>query len=524
MVGLTDNRRTAALLITSLIARLPLAMFSISLLVHVHRLTGSFTVAGAASGAYVIGRGLTSPLLGRLVDRHGQTLVLIGCAAASAILLVAVTLVPASSPDPLVLALSGMIGTVSPPLAACVRALLPVIASEPSALSAAYTLETTALELTFIAGPPLALGLATGLSTRASLLTGAIILLVATGAFAAQPASRHWHGRCTRSGRAASALRSPAIRTLAFLLGAVGIIFGAVDVAVAATASTLHAIGDAGPLLGIWGVGSLLGGIIATRSRASAHGAGALILLITALGAGHAALILGSESLPILAGLLLVAGASISPATGAIYALASRVAPSGRTTEAFAWLLSASATGASFGVAGAGALSQTTGPQAGFGLAAGAGALAVLIAIAGQRSLTFAPTREPQELGRAQYRVTGCAAPEEHGQAELTNALLWPPMSARRPDRSPDPRRVEEQGPELPGRPTTEGDHRRHARRRRSLRRRPPTGADRHPVASRLADRRSARPRGSLRAKAAAGGRAPAYGVLRVELRGQARA
>lgn len=98
MVGLTDNRRTAALLITSLIARLPLAMFSISLLVHVHRLTGSFTVAGAASGAYVIGRGLTSPLLGRLVDRHGQTLVLIGCAAASAILLVAVTLVPASSP------------------------------------------------------------------------------------------------------------------------------------------------------------------------------------------------------------------------------------------------------------------------------------------------------------------------------------------------------------------------------------------------------------------------------------------
>ena len=116
------------------------------------------------------------------------------------------------------------------------------------------------------------------------------------------------------------------------------------------------------------------------------------------LAAGHAALILGSESLAILAGLLLGAGASISPATGAIYALASRVAPPGTTTEAFAWLLSASATGASIGVASAGALSQTTGPQAAFALAAGAGALAVLIAIAGQRSLALAPTREPQEL------------------------------------------------------------------------------------------------------------------------------
>ena len=114
MVGLTDSPRATALLMTSLLARLPLAMFSISLLVHVHRLTDSFTVAGAASGAYVIGRGLTSPLLGRLVDRHGQKQVLIGCAtAASATLLVAVALLPASVPHPLVVGLSGMIGTVS---------------------------------------------------------------------------------------------------------------------------------------------------------------------------------------------------------------------------------------------------------------------------------------------------------------------------------------------------------------------------------------------------------------------------
>jgi len=342
----------------------------------------------------VIGRGLTSPLLGRLVDRHGQTPVPIGCATASAILLVAIALLSASVPAPLVVVLSGMIGTVSPPLAACVRALLPVIGTDPNALNAAYTLETTALELTFIAGPPLAPGLATTLSTRASLLAGAIILLAATGAFAGQPASRHWQGHNGTPVRSAGAVHSPAIRTLALVLGAVGIIFGAVDVAVAATATAQHAIGDAGPLLGIWGVGSLLGGIIATRTHTTAHRVGAVILLITALAAGHAALILGSGSLPILGGLLLVAGAAISPATGAIYALASRAAAPGTKTEAFAWLLSASATGASIGVAAAGALSQTAKPQAAFALAAGAGALAVLIAIAGRRSLASEPTRE----------------------------------------------------------------------------------------------------------------------------------
>jgi predicted MFS family arabinose efflux permease len=208
------------------------------------------------------------------------------------------------------------------------------------------TLETTALELTFIAGPPLALGLATGLSTRAPLFAGAVILLVATSAFAA-------------------------------------------------TATALHSVGDTGPLLGIWGLGSLLGGMIGARLHASSHDARAVTMLIALLAAGHAALILGSGSMPVLGGLLLVAGAAIAPTTGSIYALAGRAAPAGTKTEAFAWLLSASATGASIGVAAAGALSQTAGPQAAFALAGVAGALAVLIAIAGRRNLTPDLVREP---------------------------------------------------------------------------------------------------------------------------------
>ena len=151
-------------------------------------------------GAYIIARGVTSPLLGRLVDRNGQTVVLIACATTSAALLIAVALLPHSPPVSVVVGLCGAIGTVSPPLAACIRALLPVIVSDPIALDAAYTLEATALELTFIAGPPFALPLATGISSRAPLPAGSIILLRATVCFAAQPASRHWqgHGRPAR--------------------------------------------------------------------------------------------------------------------------------------------------------------------------------------------------------------------------------------------------------------------------------------------------------------------------------------
>jgi MFS family permease len=388
MAGLAANGRAVALVGLSVIARLPLAMFSISLLIYAHQLTGSFAVAGMASGAYIIGRGVSSPVLGRLVDPHGQPPVLRACAATSAVLLTAVAALPAGAPALLPVMLSCTIGIASPPLAACVRTLLPVIVSEPSALRNAYTLETTALELTFIAGPPLALGLAGGISSRAPLLAGAIILMATTALFAAQPAARQGRARRHTPIPRAGALHHPALRTLLLILAAVGIIFGAVDVAVAATASSFHDIAATGPLLGIWGVGSLLGGILSTRT-AAINGPGAVTALIIILAVTHAALILGSHDLLALGGLLLIAGGAISPATGAIYALAGRVIPPETQTEAFGWLLSASATGASLGTATAGALAQSLGPQAGFALATIAGATAVLTAVT--RGVTLNP-------------------------------------------------------------------------------------------------------------------------------------
>ena len=61
----------------SIIARLPQAMLSIALLVHVRHLTGSFATAGIVAGAFAVSLGVGGPLLGRLVDRRGQTMVLL---------------------------------------------------------------------------------------------------------------------------------------------------------------------------------------------------------------------------------------------------------------------------------------------------------------------------------------------------------------------------------------------------------------------------------------------------------------
>lgn len=381
------ERRTVALLATSIVARLPDAMLGLGLLVHVHRLTGSYAVAGLASGAYALARGAGAPLFGRIVDRCGQTMTLICTAGGSALLLGAIaTLSPSAATA---VALAAAIGLIAPPVDACARALLPAVVADPAALPKAYTVESTALELTFIFGPPLALGVGSLWSTGAALALAGVVQLLATVAFALQPASRNWRPPRERPTARGGSLRSPAMRTLILVLIALGAVFGAVDVAVTAAASALGHAGATGPLLGVWGVGSLLGGVVVTRWGGPPRRAREVTVLVAGLAASHAALLATGGSVVAMGAALLLAGAWIAPTTGVIYGLVGGAAPAGTATEAFSWVATAEAIGVSLGAAVAGAATESFGASGAFVLAGGAGALAVLIVAVRACTLEF---------------------------------------------------------------------------------------------------------------------------------------
>ena len=281
---------SASLLGSSILARLPLAMFSIALLVHAQRLTGSFAVAGLVSGAYAVASAVAAPLLGVVVDRCGQTMVLVCGALATALVLVFDGLLPAGTAAPVLVGFGAATGLCTPPLAACVRTLLPGIVDDPVRLPALYALESTVLELTFVAGPPLALGLASVWSPGGALVISGSVMLVGTLAFATQPASRRWRPPRRAARARGGSLRSRTIRTLVALLLFTGAAFGATEVGVTAAARALGASAAAGPLLGFWGVGSLLGGVAATRSGGGARTARGMIVLLGALAVSHGAL------------------------------------------------------------------------------------------------------------------------------------------------------------------------------------------------------------------------------------------
>ena len=376
-----------ALLGSSIFARLPLAMFSIALLVHAQQLTGSFAVAGAVCGAYAICGAVSAPFLGRLVDRYGQTTVLISGAALTALVLVVTGLLPSDSSPLVLVALAGASGLATPPLAACVRTLLPVIVSDSGRLPALFAFESTVLELTFVFGPPLALWLGVLWSTGVALILSGLVMLVSTLVFTAQPASRRWRPDSEQQRPRGGSLHSSAMRTLVMILFGTGAVFGATDIGVTAAARALGSTAAAGPLLGLWGVGSLLGGIAATRLGGGAQRGKGLTVLLGALAFGHGALVVTTGSVVAIAAVILLAGATIAPTVASIYGMVDRAAPAGTRTEAFSWLLTASSTGAAAGAAAGGALAQSAGAAAAFAFAGAAGGFAVLIAMLGSRGL-----------------------------------------------------------------------------------------------------------------------------------------
>jgi MFS family permease len=404
MSTLASTPGARRLLGTSILARLPLPMLGIGLLVHAHGLTGSFAAAGLVAGTYAIGTGVGGPLLGRLVDGRGQTAVLAPAALVASVLLVAVAALPPGTPLALLVALATTIGLATPPLGACVRALIPGLLPDADAARVAYAIDATAVELTWILGPPLALGLAALLSTGAAVATAGAVLLLGTASFAAHPTSRVWRPDASAVPQAGGSMRAPGMRTLVYVLVAVGVLFGAVEVAVTAATDAISSAAAAGPLLGLWGLGSLAGGVIATRLGGGAHSAPGLALIVAALAAGHLMLVPAAGSVVAMGTVLLVAGSAIAPTSASVYAMVERIAPPGTVTEAFAWLATALAMGSAAGAAVAGPLADRVAPTAAFVLAAGAGGVATLVIALRTHTIdgpAIPGAARPRELGVA---------------------------------------------------------------------------------------------------------------------------
>jgi hypothetical protein len=353
-----------SLFLASCVARLPMGALGLLIVLQTKELTGSYASSGVATAAYALGLGVSNPLLARIIDARGQTAVLRAGAVSAAGAMTALGLLPASVPVAGIAACAAAAGALQPPVGACMRALWPELVDGETRRHAAYALEAVVLEIVYICGPALIVAGIGSWSLRGAILACAGFMLAGDLAFSAHPVSRAWRPHAERAPAAAGALLAPGVRLLIGVFALCGLAVGAVEVAVPAGLDAAGQRDLTGLVLAVWGVGSMLGGLIASRAGAPRDGVRRLAWLLVAWGAAHA--LVGVAAGPVAFSLLLLlAGATIAPTFVCANGLLDGVAPPGTMTEAFTW----TSTGMTAGIAAGAALAGTLAESAGAGIA-----------------------------------------------------------------------------------------------------------------------------------------------------------
>ena len=372
--------------------RLPFAIVPLSIVLLMREEGYDYGAIGVVVGAEALAVGLTAAFVGRLVDRVGMSRVVLATGGVTALALTAETIAILSGATPGVLvALAALHGATIPPISASMRSLWARLVPEET-LESAFAFDAVQLELVFVVGPLIAAGLATAISAAAGMLLCTGFYLVAAVGFATAPVVRAGRVDEDVERTRAGALRSPGMRTLVLIGAITAISFGSLEVALPAFAEAEGTRGAVGPLITVWSLGSLIGGLWYGARTWRAPLERRLVILLALLGLGAAPLAF-APSIGAMAALLLLTGLALAPLATTEYALVDAVAPPGTSTEAYSWQIVATVTGAATGSIVAGLLVDHASVGWGLATAALACAVALLVAVARLRSLRPAVSR-----------------------------------------------------------------------------------------------------------------------------------
>ena len=365
---------------SGLVARLPISMVSLGIVLLVSTRTGSYALAGAVSASYLIANAVFGVIQGRLADRLGQSRILPWTIVVFTVgLALMMWAVEASWPTPVPHLLAAISGAALPQIGSCVRARWSQLVRDNRELQTAFAFEAVVDEAVFILGPTLVTLLATGVHPLAGLVAAAAAGLSGTLALAAQRSTEPPIDRDAHRKLPTSAMGWPVLGPLVVASVAIGILFGGAEVATVAFAEELGTKAAAGALLAILAAGSLLSGFItgaidwkAANSKRFRWGAFALALAMTPLPFVDDFVTMGI--------LLFIAGFAISPTLIASVAWVEETVPPSRLTEGISIMTTGLATGVAPGAAFAGIVIDRSGASASFLVPAAAGLAGAAIA------------------------------------------------------------------------------------------------------------------------------------------------
>ncbi|MGW0598094.1 MFS transporter [Streptomyces sp. NPDC002776] len=377
-------RHATRLLVGTLVGRLPNATAAIAIVLFVRAEGGSYSLAGVLAAVYGVANAAGQPLLGRLVDLHGQPRVQLPSAVVSA-LAMAVFAFAGIGPLPLAYAAVAAAGLFTPPLEGGLRALWSSVLPKEGQVHTAYAMDAVAQEVMFTVGP-LLVTLCTALwSAQTALLVLNVIGVLGALSVVVSPPSRAWRS-APREAHWLGALRSPGLLALLAAFLFVGIALGSITVASVSYADD-HG-GDAvyGWLMAALGLGALIGGTVYGARQWAGEPARRLTVLTALLAVCYLPLMLMPGTVPMVL-LTLLSGVFLAPCIACAFVLVDRHAPRGTVTEAFSWLVTTFTVGASVGTGLTGPVVEAGGALWGFAVPGAAGGVSLLVLLATGRVL-----------------------------------------------------------------------------------------------------------------------------------------
>ena len=348
----------AAIVLATLIGRLPIGISGLAILLYVEEVSGSFAAAGIAAGALALGSAVGAPFQGRVVDWRGEG-ALLPLAVAHAGGLVLVWLLGAGDAPPAAIAAASFAaGAAIPPVSSVLRSRWPfLLADRLELVPTAFALASVLIEIIFVAGPLITtlivatVGPEYALAVSGACVLGGTSMLLAGLHGRERPQAPEVGSRRFGLG----ALASPGLRTLVLVSLPVGFSLGTIEVVIPAFSADEGSKELAGVLLAVWSGASGLAGLVYGARPPRARITDVHMRLAWALPLAMAALF-AATSPATMAALVIVAGLPIAPLIASRNQIVESVAPRGTTTEAYTWPLTALVAGVSLGAATGGAL------------------------------------------------------------------------------------------------------------------------------------------------------------------------
>lgn len=403
MSPFTAYRRLFALVgpayvVVAFLGRLPLAMSQLGTLLLVSSTTDSYTLGGLAAGALAVANAVVSPIAGAVADRIGQRpVVLTQSFVGGAGLAALVVLASAGAAGPWLVLVAGLTGAAMPQVGPLARVRWRPITGRagresPQLVDAAFSYEGAADEASFVLGPALVGAVAVLIDPAGALLVAAGLLVVFGGWFALHPTAALVSGTRHAAHVAKERILSAAFFVLVAAQLLVGVLFGSVQTGATALATAEGVPGVAGLVHATLGVGSVLAGLSMAWVPARVPFEKRILVAAGGLALLSAPLVL-VHSLVGLVAVVLVLGFAVAPYMISNFTLGERIVPLNRVGQAMTLLAGATGIGYAIGSTTAGRLADAGGYAPALGVTVTAAWLALILALAAQRTLSAAPRR-----------------------------------------------------------------------------------------------------------------------------------